>query len=263
MKGSIASAGICLVLLLCLFAPAAAFTPGGYIIEPAYGATGTPAADLVPITFWDLTLREMAIVAVLSCCPFLVFPVELFFAVKILAILGFRKITGKNALDNATRERVYRIVISKPGIRSGELMEQAGISRGALNYHLEILKCLGKITVLKTRGTISYFGNSGTFDLAGQKVCNALNHERERKILKELLRHPERSRAGLAAVLNVSGPTVTWHINRLCADGILLVKKEGRHCRYVLTGESAGSIRKFLGAAPAGTIPHEVPMAVS
>jgi len=65
------------VLLAVLAAPAVAL-PHGYTVEPAFGATGKAAADVVPITFWDLTFREMVLIGALALSPAFVFPVEIF-----------------------------------------------------------------------------------------------------------------------------------------------------------------------------------------
>ena len=83
--------------IILLAAPTAA--SGGYSVALAYGSTGTPVPDLVPISFWDLSWQDMAIVMALLLCPICVIPLEILFASKLLAFLGFRRIARRNILS--------------------------------------------------------------------------------------------------------------------------------------------------------------------
>ncbi len=61
--------------------PAVTADYGGYSVAPAKaGAAQGPPQDPEPISFFDLTLREMLIAVALSFCPVLVYPVEIFFS---------------------------------------------------------------------------------------------------------------------------------------------------------------------------------------
>jgi predicted transcriptional regulator len=244
--------GVLVVLLLSLAAPAAA-SFGEYSVGPAYGSTGTPASDLAPISFWDLSLREMALVAVLALCPVCVIPIEIFFACKLYALLGFRRIVTRNVLENATRSEIYRVVIATPGISFPVLQQQLSLSRGSLTYHLTLLCVQRKISALKANGSTSYFENNGRYDGLEQKVLNYLGHDTEKRIISLLLAAPGSTRTDLERALAVSGPTVTWHVKRLIYDGILRVRKDGRYSRYSLTGEAADCFGHYLGRVPAPT----------
>jgi predicted transcriptional regulator len=234
--------------LLVLTVPASALA-GGYAIDPAYGLTGTPAMDLTRISFWDLSLREMAIVAGLAVSPLCIIPLELLFAIKLFSFLGFRRIFRSNILNNATRSRVYSAISSQPGIRFPELCAVTGISRGALNYHIALLRISGKIHITKLRGIIRFFENNGKYSETEQKVLNCLNNGASGVIIGTLLNHPGSSRTDLEKILAVSGPTVSWHVRRLCEDGLIEVHKDGRFSRY----ELAGSVVDFMTRNPQGS----------
>jgi predicted transcriptional regulator len=236
MKRMLVIAVSLVVLLALLAAPAAAFVQE-YTVEPAFGAVGIAAENIGPVTYWDLTPREMAIIGALAISPLLLIPVELFFAIKLLSFLGFRRIARKNVLLNSVRNTIYTCIRERPGISSGELATVAGISRGALAYHITLLRALGKIVLIKNHGAVSCFENSGTYNRREQQVLNYLRTDTGRKILDALAGTPGLSRAELGEMLGVSGPSVTWHMKRLAADGIVMVRREGKFSRYVISEE--------------------------
>jgi len=237
--------GLVFFLLIALIVPVSAHLPG-YRVEPGYGTGGILASDITQISFWDLSLREMAIVLALAFLPVLVFPVELIFALKLFACLGFRRIARNNILGNTTRQAIYLCIVGMPGIGLQDLAREMLVSRGALSYHLALLKIQNKIVVQKSHGNIGYFENSGRYDRLEQNVISYLRHDTEKKILGTLAAYPSRSRSDMEHLLALSGPTITWHMKRLGADGLLTVVKDGRYSRYSLTETAAGYVRKHL-----------------
>jgi predicted transcriptional regulator len=125
------------------------------------------------------------------------------------------------------------------------------ISRGALDYHLRLLKFQGKITVFRTHGGTSFFVNTPFYDDLDRKVLASLRNDTEKTILKTLVDRDDLSRQDLEKLLAVSGPSVTWYMKRLADEGILCVRKEGRYARYMLTEKTQHCIRKFLDQSPA------------
>lgn len=255
--------GLLILSLVVIAVPASAF-PSDYVVEPGYGFVGMPAPDLNPITFWDLSPREMAVVAALIVFPAFVIPVELFFALKIFFYLGFRRVARSNILDSSSRQAVYTSIRSDPGVRISELIRDTGLSRGSVNYHLAMLAFTGKITLLRTHGDISYFENSGKYTPAEQKVLKYLRSETERQILAALFTAARTSRSDLEKVLALSGPTVTWHMKRLSDDGIVSIAKDGRFSSYSLQEGIGEFVGKHLNTTPSftpagsGISPHEV-----
>ena len=256
-----ASCALLFIFLVLLAAPTAALSQG-YTVEPAFGATGTAAADVVPITFWDLTLREMVIIGALALSPTLVFPVEIFFAIKFLSCLGFRRITRSNILANSIRNTLNITIRSIPGISYIELLRETGISRGALTYHLTIMRISGKIVLIESHGITGYFENSGKYDQSEKKLLKYLRQETDCQILLALATSPLMSRRDFVKILGVSGPTVTWHMKRLIDDGLLKLHKDGRFSRYALSAGTLGYLKKYgdsitvMQGLPAGARPH-------
>jgi len=242
-------AAILLILFLALTVPAGAL-PQEYTVEPAFGAIGMTGAGVAPITFWDLTLREMVIIGALAVSPVFVFPVEIFFALKLLSCFGFRRIARGNILESSLRNTIYTLIRSRPGISFAGLQQETEISRGALTYHLALMRIAGKIIILMDHGSSSYFENSGRYDTGEQKVLKYLRQDTDRQILVSLSASPLMSRRDFEKCLGVSGPTVTWHMKRLIGDGLLSIRRDGRFSRYILSETTRACLEKYRVRAP-------------
>ena len=112
------------------------------------------------------------------------------------------------------------------------------------------MRVSGKIVLLKDHGIVSYFENSGKYCHTEQKVIKYLNQETDRKILISLACTPLLTRMDFEKILGLTGPTVSWHMKRLVADGILDVKKDGRFSRYTLSEETGTSLMKYCDDIP-------------
>ena len=244
MKRIPGSAILLVVLCMSLAVPAAAF-PQDYTIEPAFGVVGIASPDIVPVTFLDLTIREMVIIGALAVSPALVFPVEIFFALKLLSCFGFRRIARSNILASTIRNTLYNLIRSRPGISFVGLLQETGISRGALTYHLTLMRISGKIVPLADHGITGYFENSGKYDRDELKVIKYLHQDMDNQILFTLARSPLLSRRDFEKVLGVSGPTISWHMKRLIEDGILNIQKDGRFSRYILSERTQTCLEKY------------------
>jgi predicted transcriptional regulator len=252
MKCRSLTAALFIGLCFCSFSlsPVSA-NVGGYTVEPVTVGmdTGTPL-ETTQDTIWDLTPRDIATILALTLSPTLLFPVELFFLLKMFAYLGYRKIATANALDNDVRESIYTCIRNNPGIHFNALSRETEIKPGTMKYHLSILKLTNKIVFLETAGHTRYFENSGKYSPTEQKVLRFLRSGRERAIFEFLLKDPDMTRGDLEQRLNISGAAVSWHIRRLSDEGILVVRKIGRDARYEINPEARLYIKKYLSPVP-------------
>jgi len=236
-------------LLVLFFAvPMSGLTNNRYVVEPATDAdiaNSTPL-EMVEVSFWELPPRDMLTVVALSLSPLLLYPLEVFFFLKMFAYLGYRKIAAASVLTNATRRKIYDAVAASPGIYFNELARRIGVARSTLRYHLAVLKMTGKITTAKSGSDTRYFENSGKFSDAEQKILAFLHNGRERFICEYLIRNPSTTRADLEKVLGISGAAVTWHTNRLRDAGVFAVTKTGRTVQYTIAPDAVRALDKYL-----------------
>jgi len=255
---------VCLIFLF-FAVPMSGLLNNGTTVVPATDAdlsgpnTDTSGAD-AEVTFWELPPRVMLESVVFSLSPLLLYPLELFFFVKMFAYLGYRKIAAASVLTNATRSRIYEAITANPGIYFNKLARQTGVARSTLRYHIALLKMTGKITATKTGSNIRYFENSGKFSDAEQKILAFLHNGRERFICEYLIRNPATSRGDLEKVLGISGAAVTWHTNRLRDAGVRAVTNTGRTVQYTIAPDAVRALDKYLsqehGAGTGADVPE-------
>lgn len=246
-----------IVTLACILVLAAVIsTPQvsnhGYVVTPATDADteGQTGADPVRITFWELPPRLMLITVIQSISPVLLVPLELFFFLKGLVFLRYRKITAGNVLGSPARTLIFETIRANPGIYFNELSRESGLNRGSLRYHLALMRMTGRISTLAMEGDTRYFENSGRFSETEQRVLKFLRNDKERAIFLHLMNNPETTRGDLEKMLGISGAAVTWHTNRLCDAGMLTVTRSGKTARYLIDPDAMKFLEKYLVTPP-------------
>ena len=236
------------ISLFLIFVSFAAADTGGYGVTPAQnGASPGSPQDPVPITFWDLSVREMIIAVCLSFFPVLIFPVEIFFFLKLLAILGYRKVVHNAVSYNQNRQMVLDTIMANPGEKFHDLERRTKMKEGTLKYHLLLLEAKRKIVSFGTGRSLRYFENNGRYSELEKKMMLRMQNPTTRRILEILASSPEVSRKDIAGIMGVAGPTVTWHTKRLSGDGLISTSKHGRGVRYTLSLAGANIFKRYFG----------------
>lgn len=237
-----------LVFLLVAVGPSSAIATGGYRAAPVQaGDVQGGLQDPVPISFWDLTLREMLIALCFSFCPLLVYPVELIFLTKILIALGYRKVEQYALRFNRNRQKIYETIVANPGVKFHALERLTGMKEGTLKYHLVRLETKRKIVSVSFGGSTRYFENDGMYTEVEKKVFLHIQNPTTRRILEILSASASVSRKDIAAAIGIAGPSISWHTKRLATDGIISTSQNGRGIRYIFSPKSAEIFRRFLG----------------
>jgi len=245
MKPSPGRAVALLVFIFLVAMPAAAGT-GGYSAAPApAGALPGNPQDPVPISFGDLTVRQMIIAISLSFCPVLVYPVEIFFYLKAMAALGYRKVEQNAIRWNRNRQKIYDCIAANPGLKFHSLEHLTGMKEGTLKYHLLILSMKRRIVTLGSGRSMRYFENNGRYNEREKKVFIHLQNATTRRILEILVAYPEVSRKEIAESVGITGPSISWHMKQLAGDGIITTCQKWRAVRYTLCPAVANILRSF------------------
>lgn len=228
-----------LLLFLLIFLLIGMASADGYIVESGYDKPlKGDAHDLVPIEFWQLPLWIMML-------QIAVMPIETLASLKALTYLGYKRISGRNVLDQGVRSKIYDHIKENPGVHYSAIADETGINRGTLRYHLKMLQMHDNVCVFHGTGYARYFENNMKFNEYNQKVLHHLRNGTSKKILEELVENPDVSRKDIADAVGVSGPSVSWYMKHLCEDGIMSISREGRYARYHLNGEVAEFLRKL------------------
>ncbi|NJD98450.1 metalloregulator ArsR/SmtB family transcription factor [Thermococcus sp. LS1] len=134
------------------------------------------------------------------------------------------------------RNEILHHIQSKPGITFRELARELGVGIGDLQYHLHRLEKEGRI-FSKKLGKRRYIFPRG-FEKEYQKLVIAISTETRRKILL-LLMEGSMGQSEIAKRLNLSQPTVSYHMGELVKLGIVEARREGKNVIYTLSYDPA------------------------
>jgi predicted transcriptional regulator len=233
-----------LAALACLLA-----VPGAsaqeYTVTAGYDSPVAPGAEArvpVPVPFWSLPLWVMLAQLVL------VSP-ELILALKLWAYMGIRRVSAGNVLGQDARARIYEHIRQNPGIHLRGLAAEMQMKIGTLRYHLNVLRLTHKIALSEDPASVRFYENNGTYSPEEQQIHKHLRNETTRKILSILLDRPSVSRQEIADAVGISGPSITWHMQRLEEDKLVVSRREGRMTAYEIPAPVAGYLSRQIRAS--------------
>ena len=232
-------------LLFFMLAPAAGAAedviesiPSDQFGVPVDGEEVIPL-EVTEIPYWQFLLW-LAAVQVLTAVD-LLYPGRLFFAVA-----GYRIVGPVNVLENPTRSRVYTYIKTRPGAYISEIVEQVGLDRGTVKYHIKTLKSKKKIEAYKDGGKVRYFENHFSYNDEEKIVISALQNSTNQRIVSEIMNEKCDTNVALAREFGVSKATISWYVKNLRETGIILETKEGRRTIYRINNSCKPLIEKHL-----------------
>jgi len=238
---------ISIFILLALDPPCVTATH--YVVAPAGNPDQitAPPIDPVSITFWGLSPREMAVFLALMVSPVLIFPVELLFALKVFAVLGYRKVEQTAILHNHNRRLIYETIKANPGLPLNALSRMTLIKPGPLKYHLSVLKLKRKILTFGMGRSYRYFENCGKYTEFEKLLIKHLTEKTTNKILERLWSASPLTQQEIVGEIGISAPSVSWHMGILESEKIVTQQKSGRSVSYELSENARMSLQKYYG----------------
>lgn len=129
-----------------------------------------------------------------------------------------------HALDLDSRRAIYDMICSRPGTFLRELERELGMQVGMLSYHLRVLAEAGMVRAEQEGNHLRYFPSDG-FILNDRKALSYLRNRTSRAILIHLLDRGSMGFTELLGPVGVSKSTLSYHLKRLAAAGLITVKK--------------------------------------
>jgi len=236
-------------LTICLLFFLLTTTAGAteYIVTPATndqvgvsitGEKGVLLEDTIE-PYWHF-LIWLAVMNVLSVVDVLILPAKLIFA-----ILGFRITEHADVFENSNRARIYEYIKTRPGAYLSEIVEKAGIDRGAARYHIQILKAHHKIEAYSESGKTRYFQNNSTYGEEEKKVVSALQNTTNQRIISEIQNGKCNTNLALAREIGVSRATISWYVKNLKETGLIDETRIGRSIIYRINPSYETLIEKY------------------
>lgn len=215
---------------------------GGYTVAPAADIPGQEYHDFEEISFFEESPRMMLIELALFFSPALVVPAEILYSLFFISSLGFRRITRQTVLDHEQRRVIYETVGDSPGISLRSLREKIGMAEGTARYHLDLLVRHGLIASHCRYGFTRYYVNNGAYGRPEHVLLTHLHNENDRRIIDLLTGSDGKSHRDLMAATGTTSSSISWHMKRLVADGIVQSERNGKINSYQLTHEAANTL---------------------
>ncbi len=133
----------------------------------------------------------------------------------------------------STPEKLLTYIHDNPGCHLRRIKRVLGISMGNLQYQLEKLEKMGKITSTR-RGLYKYYFSAGLFKESEKEILEVLTHETARKILIFIIEQKSPTQLDIVDSLGISARSASWHVGQLIDLAIIREIKDGKYKRYQL-----------------------------
>ena len=129
--------------------------------------------------------------------------------------------------------KVLCFIQDNPGCHLRRIRRAMGISMGTVQYHLDKLEKMGKVTSTR-RGLYKYYFAAGLFKENEKDILEVLTHETARKILMFIIEQKNPTQTDIVNSVRISPRSISWHVGRLVALKIITEIKDGKYKRYQL-----------------------------
>lgn len=162
--------------------------------------------------------------------------------------------TPDTVLDLEARRRIVTFVTESPGLHMRELAGRLDMPVSTLEYHCYQLVRHGHLVTRESAGFKAFYPGGG-MDRRDKDILYLVRHDAPRRICSHLLLNPGATPKDLRHVVGVSGPTLSFHLNKLRKADLVRDEPDGRSKRlYVVEPERVASVlvtyrRSFLDDA--------------
>lgn len=131
------------------------------------------------------------------------------------------------------RKRIIDIIKNKPGIHFREILREAEIAMGELEYHLHILE---KLNIISKTATSYYTRYYPAYELGidDKRIMELLRQEMLREILLFIISMENPSHGDIAKEFGLIKSTTSFYLDKLLKKGIINKEKSGRNVIYTV-----------------------------
>lgn len=139
----------------------------------------------------------------------------------------------QDPLELENRKRIFECVRGSPGLHFREIQRRTTLPIGVLEYHLNYLVDRSIVTLDKQENFSRYYPG-GQLNSEKQRILSSLRQEIPRGIMLYLLRNPGATHGEVLTSFTISGGTLSYHIKKLVAKGVIRLEKVGRESRMTV-----------------------------
>lgn len=158
----------------------------------------------------------------------------------------YSRLTRREVVEHEARQQILEAVDEEPGIHFRALSRRLDLGHGVLEHHLDKLAEADLLETHETGSHVLYF-RTGAVGEERRRAIAATKAPGTRRVLRAVAESSEPTISEIAEEADLALSTVSHHVQRLEAEGILDVRREGGAKRVGLTE---------LGEALAGRAPE-------
>jgi predicted transcriptional regulator len=140
----------------------------------------------------------------------------------------------KRLLELGTRRRIYDHVRRVPGLHLRQIQRDLEMPMGTLEYHLHQMERAG-LLVTREDGRFKAFYPNESLDRRDRDFLYYLRQEMPRRIALEIVDRPGVSFQELAHRLPIGASTLSFHLKKLRAGGVIEERRRGQKKCYHAT----------------------------
>jgi DNA-binding transcriptional ArsR family regulator len=204
--------------------------PGATVSTPPIAGTATPplpnGVDLVNHQGIDDALSRVTLPVDAGDSPL--------GAPGLVALFGYSR-HDPDPLDDALRSRIYETIQASPGVYPAALADRLDTPRSTLRYHLRVLEAESLVTTRTIDGKRRYVTTEAT---AAERALAVVDEgTTAASIVEQLAREGSATVGDLAARLDRSPGTVSYHLGRLEDAAVVERERDGQTVQNRLTTE--------------------------
>jgi len=133
--------------------------------------------------------------------------------------------------SSGNRTRILEYIDENPGCHLRQIKRELSLAMGTVQYHLNLLEKQGKVSSEK-QNLHRYYFPIGLFKKKEKFILQILNQETAREILLSILEKKNPTQIDIANLMQLTPPSINWHIKRLLELGLIIENKDGKFKRY-------------------------------
>lgn len=146
---------------------------------------------------------------------------------------AYSRSVTKEPLAHDSRRDLFETIHARPGVSRTALVEESGLARSTVRYHVDVLESARLVRPLTVLGKVGLAEHVVPHEYVELRA--ALSDEGTAPVLAAVARHEAPSLSDVAAELDRAPSTSSYHVARLVEEGLLERTRDGRRVELRLT----------------------------
>ena len=148
---------------------------------------------------------------------------------------GLRQRENQDIIPD-NRKRIYDYIKATPGSHLRKISKELLIAIGDTQYHLGVLEKSG---LVKSRriGIYRVYYLVSILEGRQESILATLQQETPRQIIINIIEHPGATQSEIADHMELSSPTINWHMSNLIKIGLVRCRKDRQFVKYYIEGD--------------------------